>query len=181
MRWPDWLKQREHCLAVVMGLVDGILTAMLLGAGRMLGWGMPIDFKIALKVAVYALATAGFVFYIGRYAEFRAQLVHAAAQLNLKKGGQLATTHLGRMVLGEAVGEAIVSGGCSFMSALLPLSLAVVFPSAPWSSVILSLCLLGILGYALGRMVKGSSLKWAVGLVAGGVFMTILGSGLHIL
>jgi hypothetical protein len=82
------LKRREHRLglAVVMGLVDGILTAMLLAAQRIISHEMPVDFASALKIAIFSLITSGFVFYIGRYAQFRAQLVHAAAQLNLKKG-----------------------------------------------------------------------------------------------
>lgn len=176
-----WLKRRENHLPVVMGLVDGILTAMLLAARKILGYGTPVDSATALKVALYAFATAGFVFYIGRYAELRSQLVHAAAQLNLRKRGRLATTHLGRMVLHEAVGEAFVSGGCSFISALLPLSLAAAFPSAPLFSVIISLLMLGLLGYLLGRAVRGSSVSWSISLVLGGLLMTGLGFSLHIM
>jgi len=164
-----------------MGLVDGILTAMLLAAQKILGHGTPVDFESALKVAVFALATAGFVFYIGRYADLRSQLVRAAAQLNLRKRGKLAATRLGRMVLGEAVVEALVSGSCSFVSALLPLSLAAAFPAAPWLSVLVSLFLLGLLGSVLGKTVRGSPGKWSVGLIAGGLFMTFLGFGLRIM
>ena len=181
MRWLYRLKRQEYRLAVVMGLVDGILTAMLLAAQKILGHRTPVDFESALKVAIFALATAGFVFYIGRYAELRSQLVRAAAQLNLRKRGKLATTHLGRMVLGEAVVEALVSGSCSFMSALLPLSLAAAFPSAPWLSVVVSLFLLGSLGLVLGKTVRGSSLKWSVGLITGGSFMMAIGFELHIM
>jgi VIT1/CCC1 family predicted Fe2+/Mn2+ transporter len=181
MKWLYLLKRRKHRLAVVMGLVDGILTAMLLAAQKILGYGTPVDFGTALKVAIYALATAGFVFYIGRYAELRTQLVRAAAQLNLKKRGKLATTHLGRVVLHEAIGDAFVSGVCSFVSALLPLSLAAAFPYAPWLSVFVSLFLLGLLGAVLGKAVKGSSMSWSIGLVLGGLLMTVLGFCLHII
>lgn len=164
-----------------MGLVDGLLIALLMAARRILGYGMPVDWGTALKVAFYAMATAGFVFYIGRYAELRMHLVRAATQLNLRKQRKLATTNLGRMVLQEALGEAFISGGCSFISALFPLVLAAAIPHAPWLSLIMSLFLLGLLGSALGRSVKGSSLFWSIGLVMGGLFMTILGFALHIM
>lgn len=181
MKWLSRLKRQEYRLAVVMGFVDGILTAMLLAAQKILGHGTPVAFESALKVAVFALATAGFVFYIGRYAELRSQLVRAAAQLNLRKRGKLATTHLGRMVVREAVIEALASGACSFISALLPLSLAAAFPSVPWLSALVSLFLLGLLGSVLGKAVRGSSLKWSVGLVMGGLIVMVLGFKLHIM
>jgi VIT1/CCC1 family predicted Fe2+/Mn2+ transporter len=181
MKWLYLLKRRENSLPVVLGLVDGILTAMLLTARKILGYGTPVDSGIALKVAIYAFATAGFVFYIGRYAELRSQLVHAAAQLNLRKKGKLATTYLGRTVLHEAVREAFISGGSSFVSALLPLSLAALFPFIPQLSILVSIFLLGLLGFVIGRAVRGSSVLWSVNLVLGGLFMTVLGFGLHIM
>jgi len=174
------LKRREHRLAVVMGLVDGILTAMLLAARKMVGHGTPADAETVLKVAVSALATAGFVFYIGRYAELRSHLVRAEVQLNLRARGKFATTRLGRSVFLDACREAILSGGCSFFSALAPLLLAVVFPSMPWLSVILSLLMLGLLGIVLGKAVGGSPALWATGLTVGGLCMTLLGFVLNI-
>lgn len=175
-----WLKRREHRLAVVMGLVDGILTAMLLAARRMMGHGAPVDAETALKVAVSALATAGFVFYIGRYAELRSHLVRAEVQLNLWARGTFATTRLGRMVLLDACREAFLSGGCSFVSALAPLLLAVIFPFLPWLSVIASLGMLALLGAVLGSAVGGSPAAWATGLTGGGLLMMLLGFLLNI-
>jgi VIT1/CCC1 family predicted Fe2+/Mn2+ transporter len=67
------------------------------------------------------------------------------------------------------------------MSSLFPLLMAAAFPSESWMSVVVSLFLLGLLGSILGRTVRGSPIKWAAGLFAGGLFVTILGFELHIM
>lgn len=180
MKYLRWAFHRERRLAVVMGFIDGVLTAMLLAAGRVLGRGVPMDFSVALRVATGALATAGLIFYIGKYAELRTQLVRAEAQLNLMKRGKLATTHLGRRVLFDAIREAVLSGLFSFVSALLPLTLAAAFPWLPLLSITISLIGLGMMGVVLGIAVRGSPVVWALNLIIGGVLMTAIGFWLHL-
>jgi hypothetical protein len=124
------LRPEDH-RAIAMGLADGMLTALLLASGRLLGRGDPIDGGLALRVAVGAMATGAFIFYVGRYAELRGTLIRAEQQLNLTSRGKLATTRLGRAVLHEAVRDSAVSGVSSFAGALLALLLAVGLPSAP--------------------------------------------------
>ena len=124
-------RESEWLQAVAMGLADGILSALLLASGRLLGSDRGVDASLALRVAAGALATSGFVFYVGRYAELRGRLMHAERQLNLTSRGRLATTHLGRAVLFEALGDAAVSGASCFAGALLPLSLSAALPSTP--------------------------------------------------
>jgi predicted membrane protein (TIGR00267 family) len=174
------LISREHRLAMVMGFVDGILTAMLLAAARLLGRGTPLDLGIVVRVAVSALFTAGFVFYVGRYAELRGSLVRAAAQLNLARGGHLASTRLGQAVFREATFDAAVSGICSFAGALVPLSLGLLLPSAQLVILSFPILMLAVLGILLGRVVRGSALRWSLGLVLGGVLMTLIGFELHL-
>lgn len=180
MKYLRWVTHRERRLAFVMGLVDGVLTTMLLAAGRILGRGMPMNLSVALRVATGALATAGFVFYIGRYAELRAELVHSEAQLNLARHGKLATTHLGRRVLLDTIREATLSGVSSFMSALLPLTSALAFPTVPLFSIVVSLLALGTIGIVLDNAVGGSPVMWAINLIAGGILMTVAGFWLHL-
>jgi predicted membrane protein (TIGR00267 family) len=178
--WTKWLLDHEHRLAIVMGFVDGILTAMLLTGQRLLGRGSPLDFSVALRVATSALATGGFVFYVGRFAEFRARLMHAEAELSLAKRGHFATTRLGQQALRDAVTEAGLASVCSFAGALLPLSLAIIFRSVPLLAVVFPLLLLTILGMILARLVRGSLLAWAIALLVGGVLIAILGVKLHL-
>jgi len=180
MKFFRLLTRREYRLAIVMGFVDGILTAMLLAAGRILRDEIPMTFPLALRIATGALATAGFVFYIGRYSELRSQLVRSEAQLNLTHKGKLATTHLGRKILYDAIREASLSGFSSFISALLPLTLAAIFPSVPLLSIIVSLLILGIMGRVIGKAVRGSPDIWAINLIAGGILMTVVGFWLHL-
>jgi len=180
MKYLRWVTHRGRRLALVMGLVDGVLTTMLLAAGRILGRGMPMNFSVALRVAAGCFATAGFVFYIGRYTELRAELVRSEAQLNLARRGKLATTHLGRSVLFDAIAEAALSGVSSFMSALLPLTLALFFPTVPLFSIVVSLLALGIMGIVLGNAVRGSPVMWAINLIVGGTLMTLAGFWLHL-
>jgi VIT1/CCC1 family predicted Fe2+/Mn2+ transporter len=165
----EWLQ------AVAMGLADGILTALLLASGRLLGGTRRVDSSLAIRVAISALATSGFVFYVGRYAELRGRLIHAERQLNLTTRGRLATTRLGRAVLLEALADAAVSGTACFAGALLPLSLAAAVPSAPQLSVLVPIGMLGLMGLVLAKALGGFPAVWVAGLVLGGCGMTALG------
>jgi VIT1/CCC1 family predicted Fe2+/Mn2+ transporter len=160
---------------VAMGLADGILTALLLASGRLLAGGHGVDGSLAMKVAIYALATSGFVFFVGRYAELRGRLIHAERQLNLTSRGHLATTRLGRAVLRDALGDAAASGASCFAGALLPLSLSAELPSAPLLAVLVPIGMLGVMGFVLAKSLGGSPLHWIAGLVVGGGVMTALG------
>lgn len=165
---------------IAMGLADGILTALLLASGRILDGGRGVDASLAMRVAISALATSGFVFYVGRYSELRGRLIHAERQLNLAARGHLATTRLGHAVLVEAGRDAAVSGGACFGGALVPLSLAAGLPSWPLAAVLVPLGMLAAMGLVLGRMLGGSPAAWATALVVGGAAMTALGWELHL-
>jgi predicted membrane protein (TIGR00267 family) len=174
------LFRHERQLAIVMGLAEGILTALLLAAGRLLGRGEHVDLGLAVRVAIGGLATTGFIFYVGRYAELRRQLVHAELQLNLASRGHLATTHLGRAVFRDAVADAMISGTGSFAGSLLPLILAVIIPSMPFISIAIPVLILGLMGFTLGRVVAGSSVRWTASLMLGGLIITAVGFELHL-
>jgi VIT1/CCC1 family predicted Fe2+/Mn2+ transporter len=180
MSWFRRLWNREYRLAIVMGCVDGILTAMVLTAGRMLEHGSPIDASLVLRVAVSSLATAGFIFFVARYTEYRGRLVRAETQLNMTEHGRLAASQLGRSVLHDAMSEACISGACSFAGAALPLAIAMLIPAVPLLAIALSIGLLSILGFMLGRTVHGSPGVWAMSLLIGGVLMTVVGVQLHL-
>jgi hypothetical protein len=174
-----WLAPEGH-RAVVMGLADGILTALLLASGRLLGRGEPMTGGLAVRVAVGAMATGAFIFYVGRYAELRGMLIRAERRLNLTSRGRLATTRLGRAVLVEALEDSAVSGIASFGGAMLRLLLAVGAPSVPALAIIASVAMLAVMGAALARVVAGSMPRWVGGLAAGGAAMVALGWELNL-
>ncbi len=180
MRWVGRLLRREHYHSIVMGLADGILTALLLASGRLLGRGKPVNLSLAIRVAIGALATSGFILYIGRFAELRCRLVRAERELNLVRRGRLATTQLGRAVLLESVSDAVISGTFSFAGSLPPLVLAIALPANPFISVVIPIALLGVMGFVLGKAVSGSPILWAICLLFGGAVITFLGYWLRL-
>ncbi len=165
---------------VVLGLADGVLTALTLTAGRLTTSGETMRLGMAARIAASALASGAFVFFVARYAQLRGELVHAERQLNLLSHGHLASTRLGRSILREALWTAVLSSVSGFFGSLIPLLTAVGFPMVRWGGILTSLTSLGIMGVALAHAVHGNHLRWCVGMVLGGAASTALGIELHI-
>lgn len=175
MRALSAFARPEHRLDVVAGLSDGMLTALTLAGGRMLGPGAGLGAALALRVATAAAVMQVFVFFVARYAQFRQELVQAERQLNLLAPGHLAATRLGRAILHDALAAASISATCSFVGALVPLGLGVLLPGAGWVGVAATIGLLALLGLLLARAVHGSPVVWAGGLVLGGLLVSLVG------
>jgi len=167
-------------LPTVLGLADGILTALTLAAGQLTEPNHQMLMNRALRIAAGALVSGAFVFYVAHYAQLRGELVHAERQLNLMSHGRLASTRLGRSVLVEAFWSSIISSSASFLGALVPLLTGVLLPTFRWGAVVTSVGCLGILGIALAKAVHGSYWRWCAGLAAGGAIFSAIGMGLRI-
>lgn len=176
--FSKWLKERQ--LPILIGFVDGMLTALTLAAGKLLEVNSPIDLSLALRVATASLVSSGFVFFVAKYAEQRRELVQAEKQLNLTTSGKLASTRLGRKVLIQSSVDATISGLSGFLGAFLPLFAAILVPQIPWFSILFSSFLLATLGYILGRTVGKKPLIWALMLALGGIIVSYIGYVLHI-
>ncbi len=171
----------HYRLDLVAGLSDGILTALILGAGHMLPGHPPMGLGLALRVGTAAAVSSAFVFLVAHYAELRGKLVEAERQLNLTKPGQFATTRLGRAALVEAMIGALIASLSTFFGALLPLLVGVFVPQVRWLAIVVALLVLGLLGYFLARMVYGHPLYWMIALAVGGLFLAFLGVQLDII
>jgi predicted membrane protein (TIGR00267 family) len=167
-------------LPTVLGLSDGILTALTLAAGQLTEPHHQMPLARGIRIAVAALVSSAFVFYVAHYAQLRGELVHAERQLNLMSHGHLASTRLGRSVRMEALVSAVLSSVASFWGALIPLLTGVLLPTLRWGPIVTSLASLGVLGIALARVVHGSYWLWCGGLVTGGVLLSLVGIWLHI-
>jgi VIT1/CCC1 family predicted Fe2+/Mn2+ transporter len=167
-------------LPVVLGLTDGILTALTLAAGQLTEPSSQIPLGRAFRIATAALVSGAFVFYVAHYAQLRRELLHAEKQLNVLSSGRLATTRLGRSVLIEAFSTAVLSSAASFAGALIPLLSDVLIPEFRWGAVAASIVALGLLGIGLARGVRGSYWRWCGGLMVGGLLVSIIGVRLHI-
>jgi VIT1/CCC1 family predicted Fe2+/Mn2+ transporter len=174
------LFRREHLFPLVIGPVDGILTALTLAAGRFTAQARPLELSLAVRIALAASLSGGFVFFVAEYARLRGQLVHAEQHLNLAAAGRLARSHLGSDVLRESLRGALVAAATGFGGAMLPLALGVFFPAVSWLAMAMAIAVLGLLGIAVARAVHGSPAYWAIALMAAGVLLSAAGIVLHV-
>jgi predicted membrane protein (TIGR00267 family) len=174
------LFKRENSFALVIGLTDGILTALTLTAGRMLDAANPITLELALRISIAAAISGVVVYFTAEYVRLRGELVQAERQLNLARHGHLATTHLGHVVFRDAVRGAISSSTCTLVGALLPLLAGVLLTNMPWASVAVSLVALGVLGTLAARATYANPLTWSLALVTAGCLLTVAGLQLRV-
>jgi hypothetical protein len=180
-RFLVWLLAIERRFALVLGISDGILTALMLVAGRLARPGTErVSMDLALRVAVFALASGALTFFVARLTEVRQRLTNAERQLNIVTPGRLARTDLGRHALIDAVEQTAIASGASFAAALTLVGFAAAVPGATWLSIMLSLALLAGTGLVIGRSVHGAPLTWMGGLIAGGVVVSALGIWLNL-
>jgi len=170
----------DRILAPVLGFTDGSLTALTLASGKLLGGHGAITVDLALRVALAAAASGAFVFFVARYSQLRGQLVHSERVLSLSARGSIAKTRLGRAVLAEAARDAGITTAASFPGALVPLAASALLPGPAWLGIAVSLALLGLMGLGLARALSGNPVRWALGLVAGALVLTLLGAQLQV-
>lgn len=164
----------------VLGFVDGILNALTLAAASILHQGRAIGAGFTVRVGLFALATAGFVLFVARYADARTELVRQARQLNLASHGHLASTRLGRAVLREALGDATIASIASFLGAVVPLAVASALPQHSWVALLVAIALLAALGSVVAVVIHGRRVYWSIALGSGGLLLTLVGLALRI-
>lgn len=179
MRFGEWLRDARNRLDVVAGLIDGILNVLTLAAAKLMNEG-GLTLAVAGKLAAVTACTTGFVFFVAHYAQLRSELLRSARQLNLLSHGRLATTKLGRQILLEAILAACVASVCGVVGSAVPIVLALLLPQIPIVGIVLTVALLGVLGWALALSVSGSPFFWAAGLMLGGIAVTVIGAKLSI-
>jgi predicted membrane protein (TIGR00267 family) len=172
---------REYVFALVIGLVDGILTALTLAGGKVLNTRDSIETTLVLRISMAAALSGAFIFFVAEYVRLRGELVHAERHLNLTSHGHLATTQLGRMVFLDALRGTAISGVFSFVGALLPLISGAVLPGPRWLPIAVAVLALGLLGVGLARSVYGNTIRWTISLMIAGILLTIVGVKLHVI
>jgi predicted membrane protein (TIGR00267 family) len=171
----------ENLFAAVVGLMDGVLTALTLAAGKILaGSSASLTVSLALRIAVGAAVSGAFIFYVAEYARLRKEIVQAEQHLSLRSRGRLAVSHLGRAVMKDAARGALISCALNFLGALCPLLPAALWPQAPWIALIVALGALALLGAGLARVVYGRPLAWAAALALAGLGLVFVGIQIHI-
>lgn len=174
MNLRSWVTNPRNRLDIVAGLVDGILNALTLAAGRMLH-GQGADMALAGRVATATGLTTIFVFFMAHYAELRAEIARSERQLNLVAHGKLATSKLGQRAVRESIAGACLAAVCGVTGAMLSLLLCIWLPHPRWIGPTADILLLGILGVFLARSVHGKPLIWAPAIMFGGIVLTVIG------
>lgn len=171
---------RENLFATVIGLMDGILTALTLAAAKIIDSTTPLTLGLTSRIAAGAAVSAACIFFVADYARLRRELVHAEQHLSLRSHGQLVVSQLGRAAIFQAARAASLSCGCSFLGASLCLLPAALRPDHPSIALLVSLFVLAILGVAVARVVHGNGVAWAAALVLVGAVLAVVGAKLHI-
>lgn len=150
MNMHRWKRQKQ-LLPIVLGLSDGVLTALTLATGSLVDGDRHIAMNMALRISASAFATGAFVFFVARYSQLRAQLVVAERQLNLTSHGRLASSKLGRTILREAIVAATLSSVSSFVGAMIPLLVAAPGPIPRLGGSGGGACNTGVFGRRIGK------------------------------
>jgi hypothetical protein len=167
--------RHELLLPLALGLADGILNALTLASGSLVGDGGHVTAGLSVRISVAALVTAGFSVFVATYSEARGGLRHASQQLSLSSDEGLAATKLGQDALRHALTQAGMASGASMVGALVPLLIAASLPGPAWIAAVVAVAALGGLGAGLATVVHGRQLVWAGALVLGGIAVTAVG------
>jgi hypothetical protein len=179
MTLRSWLESPRTRLDIVAGLVDGILNALILAAGRMLR-AAGADLPLALRVGAATGLTTLFVFFVAHYAENRAELAEAERELNLGEHGRLAASQLGRRALQSAAAGAGLAASCGVVGSVGALVLCTLLPAPRGTGIAAVIALLALLGALLARSFHGPKLLWTAAIAAGGAALTWIGVQLDI-
>lgn len=172
---------KDQLFALLLGLIDGILTVLALATGHVLKHGeTPITLSLSLKVAFATAVSGACIYFFSEYSRQRHRLIHAEKQLNLATHGRLATTHIGRQILRETLWGVLVSSIFNFAGGMLPFSTAMIFPQAQWVAIVIALLMLVLLGIGIASLVYGNALAWSVSLVLAGAFVAFIGYKLNV-
>lgn len=175
MMWRLYFNNSRARLDIVAGLVDGILNALILAAGRIVSGDNALDIGLVIRVAVATGLTTVMVFFLAHYAELRAELVRAERELNLLTRGRLATSKLGQQALHSAAEGALIAAVCGIVGAATSLLLCIYLPGPPWIGLIAIFVLLGLLGALLAKSFYGSPLVWGISVILCGVVLSFVG------
>lgn len=139
-----------------------------------------ISLSLIIRISIGVFASGVFMYFVAHYAELRSELVQAERQLNLTAHGKLATTHLGRRVMFEAMWTCAIASISALIGAFVPLLVAFILPQYRWVAILVALVMLGLLGIGLAKAVYGSTLRWSILLITSGFVLWYLGTKLKI-
>jgi|SRR5579875_1446076 predicted membrane protein (TIGR00267 family) len=173
------MSSSQSLFNVALGLIDGLLTALVLTAGVLLHGTAKVGMDQAVRVSLAAGLSGLFTVFVSDYARLRGELSHAARELNLVSVRPLLASRLSGKVRRQAALDALTTTACSFVGAMIPLAAAAIWPVSSAAFIAASIALVSI-GFVLGRVVGGPALLWAALLLVGGSAIAVAGVWLDV-
>lgn len=170
----------NQLFALLLGLIDGILTVLALATGHVLQSGSSLSLSLALKVAFATSLSGACIYFFSEYSRQRQLLIHSEKELNLASHGKLATTQLGKQIFQETAIGMVISSVFNFFGVMIPLIIAVSFPKIQWIAIVIAILMLVVLGVLLARSVFGNPFLWVLALVIAGIVVSFVGYKLHV-
>jgi hypothetical protein len=164
---------------VALGLTDGLLTALVLTAGTLVGGAVRVSIDQAVRVSSAAALSGLFTVLVSDFVRLRVELSHAAQELNLTSVRPLLASRLGTKVRMQALAAALVTTACSFGGAMIPLASAALI-RVGWAGPAAAGTSLVAIGAVFGRLLSGNPLIWAMLLFSGGAMISLVGVWLRI-
>ena len=163
----------EQLFPIVLGVADGTCTSLVLASQKMLAG--TFDLWQALRIGILSSAAGFLPLWVAEYASLRNELARMARQLNQPSVRPLLRSDLGLSALHSAWFTAGLATLSSFLGACLPLGAAVLYPRQIYLPLLMANLVLMLMGIGLGRWVEGRRWVWALGLMAIGNALALLG------
>ena len=163
--------------SIVIGLTDGMSTALLLAGSQVLG-GHLLEPGLALRVALAAGLGGALPLLAAEYARRRQNLSRAARELNLAAPGRLLRSQLGQSNVRLALRTTAMASVSGFLGALFCLLMGAYI--APWAALAAANLAFFVMGFWLGKHLGGRALLWGLALALAADLLTLMGLFLHI-
>lgn len=162
---------------VIIGLTDGMSTALLLAGSQVLGH-RPLDANLALRVALVSGFGGALPLLAAEYARLRQDLSHAARELNLPAPQRLLRSRLGPASVWSALRTTAVATASGFTGALVCLLIGAW--TVAWAALVAANLAFLVMGGWLGQRFGGRPLLWGVAIALAADLLTVAGLVLHI-
>lgn len=171
---------KKYIFPVSIGLSDGIITALILASGGIIGKSS-IDLFQAFRISFGSSFAGAFSYFIAQYAGLNEELHRTALQLNLKSTDYLLKGHLGIEIFVESLLGALIAAFFGFLGALIPLSSSLIVRNNIEIPLSLSYLSLAVLGLFISKTTAGRAKFWIVVMVIVGIIVTIAGYELKLI
>ncbi len=159
-----------------LGLIDGIIIALGLGARVILSARVPSGVgNIVLDAGIFAAITNLVTSIFTELHQTRAELLDVERKMVISERGRLFGTALYRAGQLRALNRALSFSLTAFAGASIPLLPVIFLQGEPFFGLLVPLLSLFILGFYLGRKGAGNPVLWGVAMVLAGALVTVVG------